>query len=111
MKKSLTEAQFQRAVLGLEIGDQTKRIAHGVLVERKRQVDFVAALGLTKGAVSQAVSRVWSAWEAKRTAEEGLEEVRALLPRQQAWIVGKWAEEAAPALPAHRPRNRGKRPK
>lgn len=111
MKKSLTEAQFQTAVRGLDIGEQTKRIAHGVLVDKKKQVDFVASLGLTKGAVSQAVSRVWSAWDQKRTAEEGFEEVRAVLPKQQARIVSQWAAEAARALPGPRPRNRRKRAK
>ena len=33
MKKRLTEAQFQAAIKGLEIGQQTIDIARGVLVE------------------------------------------------------------------------------
>ena len=61
MKKRLTEAQFLATIKGLEIGQQTIDIARGVLVEGRPQAEFVAALGVTKGAVSQAVSRVWVA--------------------------------------------------
>ncbi|MCC3262188.1 transcriptional regulator KorA, partial [Paenibacillus polymyxa] len=61
MKKRLTEAQFQTAIKGLEIGQQTLDIARGVLVDGRPQAEFVTSLGLTKGAVSQAVSRVWAA--------------------------------------------------
>ncbi|WP_299315594.1 TrfB-related DNA-binding protein, partial [uncultured Halomonas sp.] len=75
MKKRLTEAQFQAAIKGLEIGQQTIDIAHGVLVEGRPQAAFVASLGLSKGAVSQAVNRVWVA--AQRTAPEGFERITA----------------------------------
>lgn len=92
MKKRLTEAQFQAAIKGLEIGQQTIDIAHGVLVEGRPQTAFVASLGLSKGAVSQAVNRVWVA--AQRTAPEGFERITAVLPEHQAFIVKKWAEDA-----------------
>lgn len=92
MKKRLTEAQFLAAIKGLEIGQQTIDIARGVLVEGRPQAEFVAALGVTKGAVSQAVSRVWAA--AKGNLPEGFERVTAVLPEHQAFIVKKWAEDA-----------------
>lgn len=92
MKKRLTEAQFQEAIKGLEVGQQTIEIARGVLVDGKPQAAFVAELGLTKGAVSQAVNRVWAA--AQRTAPEGFERITAVLPEHQAFIVKKWAEDA-----------------
>ena len=37
MKKRLTEAQFQTAIKGLEIGQQTIDIARGVLVDGRPQ--------------------------------------------------------------------------
>jgi hypothetical protein len=92
MKKRLSEAQFQVAIEGLEIGQQTIDIAHGVLVEGRPQAAFVALLGLSKGAVSQAVNRVWTA--TKRNLPEGFERVEAVLPEHQAFIVKKWAEDA-----------------
>ena len=92
MKKQLTEAQFNAAIERLEIGRQTIDIARGVLVEGKLQAEFVASLGLTKGAVSQAVNRVWTA--ATETLPNGFERVTAVLPRHQAFIVKKWAAEA-----------------
>lgn len=49
MKKRLTEAQFQTAIKGLEIGQQTIDIARGVLVDGRPQAEFVTSLGLTKG--------------------------------------------------------------
>lgn len=92
MKKRLTEAQFQAAIEGLEVGQQTIDIAHGVLVEGRPQAEFVASLGLSKGAVSQAVSRVWAA--AGEVLPEGFERVTAVLPEHQAFIVKKWEEAA-----------------
>lgn len=97
MKKQLTEAQFQEAVKGLEVGQQTHLIAHGVLVEGKPQRDFVKALCLSPGAVSQAVNRIWSAHELK-SLPHGYERVSAVLPQHQAFIVKKWAECATRKL-------------
>ncbi|MDF7677070.1 transcriptional regulator KorA [Neisseriaceae bacterium ESL0693] len=91
-KKRLTETQFQGVIKGLEIGQQTIDIAHGVLVEGKPQAAFVASLGLSKGAVSQAVNRVWMAAEGNLPV--GFERVAVILPEHQAFIVKKWAEDA-----------------
>ena len=60
MKKRLTEAQFKKIIGELKIGQQTIDIARGVLVDGKSQSQFAAELGISKGAVSQAVSRVFS---------------------------------------------------
>lgn len=92
MKKRLTEAQFLIAIKDLKIGQRTIDIARGVLVEGRSQAEFVTSLGLSKGAVSQAVSRVWKA--TKRNLPEGFERVAAVLPEHQAFIVKKWAENA-----------------
>jgi hypothetical protein len=61
MKKRLTEAQFQAAVEGLEIGQPSIDIACGVLVDGRSPGEFVTSPGLTRKAVSQAVGRVWAA--------------------------------------------------
>ena len=61
MKKRLTEVQFKKIIGELKIGRRTINIARGVLVEGKPQADFAADLGISKGAVSQAVNRVFSA--------------------------------------------------
>lgn len=89
MRKRLTETQFLKAIKQLDVGQQTIDIARGVLVEGRPQAHFVTALGLSKGAVSQAVNRVWAA-----TLPEGYERVAAVLPEHQAFIVKKWAEDA-----------------
>lgn len=94
MKKRLTEAQFQAALKGLEVGQQTIEIARAVLVDGKPQAGFVTSLGLTKGAVSQAVQRVWTAFE-NSNLPQGYERVTAVLPEHQAYTVKKWAQEAA----------------
>lgn len=92
MKKQLSEDRFQKAINGLEIGQQTIDIARGVLVEGRPQAEFVTLLGLSKGAVSQAVSRVWAA--AGEALPEGLERVTAVLPEHQAFIVKRWEADA-----------------
>ncbi|EGQ8484952.1 transcriptional regulator [Vibrio parahaemolyticus] len=92
MKKRLTESQFQAAIKSLDVGPQTIQIAHGVLVEGKPQTEFVTLLQVTKGAVSQAVKRIWEAHTAQ--TPEGYERITAILPEHQAFIVKKWAEDA-----------------
>ncbi len=94
MKKRLTEAQFQACIKGLDVGQQTIEIARGVLVLGQPQAAFITSLGLTKGAVSQAVSRVWTAFSSKNVPQ-GYERVSTVLPEHQAFIVKKWAEDAA----------------
>ncbi|MET1114560.1 MAG: TrfB-related DNA-binding protein [Comamonas sp.] len=89
MGKRLSEAQFQQCIEGLEVGAQTLAIAHGVLVRGQTQASFVQALGLSKGAVSQAVQRIWRAH-----LPAGYERVSAVLPQHQAFIVKQWAEHA-----------------
>ena len=92
MKKRLTEAQFQTAIKRLKIGQQTIDIARGVLVDGRPQTEFVSSLGLTKGAVSQAVNRVWTTSE--EHLPEGFERVTALLPKHQAFVVKIWETDA-----------------
>lgn len=94
MEKRLSDAQFQACIKGLAVGRQTIEIAHGVLVMGQPQASFALALGLSKGAVSQAVHRVWAAFAAKNLPQ-GYERVCAVLPAHQAFIVKKWAEDAA----------------
>ena len=91
MKKRLTEAQFMRAIEGLEVSQQTIDIARGVLVNGIRQTHYVSTLGISKGAVSQAVNRVWQAHTAQ--VPEGYERVCVVLPEHQAYIVKKWAKK------------------
>lgn len=92
-QKRLSEAQFQTCIKGLEVGQQTIDIAHGVLVMGQPQAQHAAKLGLSKGAVSQAVNRVWAAFAAKNLPQ-GYERVSAVLPEHQAYIVKKWAEDS-----------------
>ena len=94
MKKRLTQAQFYACTKGLEVGQQTLDIARGVLVLGQPQTTFVQSMGLTKGAVSQAVARVWNAFMAK-SIPAGYEQVSVVLPEHQAFIVKKWAKEAS----------------
>jgi hypothetical protein len=74
------------------VGQQTIDIAHGVLVEGRLQADFVALLRVSKGAVSQAVNRVWVA--AREVLPDGMERVTAVLPEHQAFIVKRWEADA-----------------
>ena len=97
MKKRLSKAQFLKATQGLEVGQQTLEIAFGVLVEGRQQADFVATIGVTKGAVSQAVKRVWEAHAAKNVPK-GYRQVTALLPEHKAYIVKQWAKDTAKKL-------------
>jgi predicted transcriptional regulator len=89
MKTKLTESQFQEVVRNLDLSAQTLAIAHGVLVEGLPQTHYVETLGISKGAVSQAVSRVRSA-----AIPKGYRKLSVVLPEEQAEIVEAWAKEA-----------------
>jgi len=91
VKKNLTKDKFNETIKTLKIGSQTKEIAYGVLVLKKNQSEFVTRFNLSKGAVSQAVSRVWNAF-LKNDIPEGYEKVTAILPHQKAFLVKKWAK-------------------
>ncbi|WP_322075550.1 transcriptional regulator KorA [Burkholderia cenocepacia] len=101
MKKRLSETQFRAAIKDLEVGQQTLDIARAVLVDGKPQARFAESLGLSRGAVSQAVHRVWAAHE-ERNLPQGYERVTAILPAHQAFIVKKWAIEAAKKTEPHK---------
>ena len=89
-EKRLTDEQFRKAIKELNIGHGTVDMARAVLVEGRKQTDVATQYGLTKGAVSQAVAKVWQS----SRFPEGFEEVRAVLPSRQAFIVRKWAKAA-----------------
>jgi hypothetical protein len=91
-KKTMTKVQFAEAIKGLNVSAQTLEIAHGVLVQGKSQAHFAQELQLTAGAISQAVGRVWAAFEEKTAVASGYERVTAILPAHQAFIVKKWAQ-------------------
>lgn len=90
--KKLTEDQFNQAISDLPVGDQTIEIARGVLVEGKSQADYARSLNITRGAVSQAVKRVWEAHAEKTEVPEGYERVTVVLPKYRAFQVKKWAK-------------------
>lgn len=93
MKKRLTQAQFQRCIKDLDVGKQTIDIAHGVLVQGHPQTYFVSLLKLSKGAISQAVNRVWDAYT-ETDLPQGYERVSVILPKHQAHIVKMWVKNS-----------------
>ena len=93
MKKRLSESQLQQTIKNLNVGEQTINIARGVLVKGISQATFVTSLNISKGAVSQAVNRIWATHETYNLPK-GYERVTAILSEYQAFIVKKWATEA-----------------
>lgn len=89
MKKKLTEEQFNLAISKIRVHEQTKTIAYNVLVKGTPQIFYVKSLNLTKGAVSQAVNRVFSAYS---NIPVGYEKVTVILPKHKAFIVKQWGK-------------------
>lgn len=94
-KKRLTEEEYQAAIAGMNITDQTKDISKGVLVFGRKQADYVQEYGITKAAVSLACRRVWDSHVKLNHpgTPPGFEEVNVVLPRQKAYIVKQWAKD------------------
>ncbi|WP_407290547.1 TrfB-related DNA-binding protein [Klebsiella quasipneumoniae] len=55
--------RYCKELRSLNVGKQTLDIAYGVLVEGDRRKYFVETLDISRGAVSQAVNRVWDAYK------------------------------------------------
>ncbi|MGJ7523763.1 TrfB-related DNA-binding protein [Variovorax sp. LT1P1] len=93
-KATLTRDQFDAAIgRSKSLKARTIAIARGVLVDGRPQSDFVAAYGLSKSAVSQAVSRI----AAYCDVPAGHVQITAVLPLHQADIVRGWASDASRA--------------
>ena len=90
--KRLTLEQFELAIRDLDVGERTRRIAESVLVQGRAQAELVAELQLSKGAVSQAVDRVWQA--AQHLLPGGLQRITVTLPPHQVRIVKQWEKQA-----------------
>ena len=91
IEKRLTEDQFQVATDGLSMRQKNIDIARAVLVEGRKQSELATEYGLTKGAVSQVVAKVWEASQ----VPEGYERVSVVLPEFQAFQAKQWAAAAA----------------
>lgn len=91
-QKRLSKQEFMNVTKNLNVGQQTLDIAYGVLVQGQPQKYFVETLNVSRGAVSQAVNRVWEAY--KQLVPEGFVRVNVVLPERQAFIVRRWADEA-----------------
>jgi hypothetical protein len=79
---------FRAATGKANFTDKTLEIAYGVLVEGKRQVDFVHKFGMSKGAVSHCVKAVLARLM-------GYEFVQVYLPRVRANTAKTWGREFA----------------
>lgn len=100
-ERRLTLSQFENAIQSLSVGQRTIDIAKAVLVDGLRQRDQAANYGITGGAVSQIVKKVWdAAQDAAQDAKipAGYEEITVVLPEQRAFLVKKWASEAEKSL-------------
>lgn len=89
-EKRLTEERFRAVIEGLSMGQKNIDVARAVLVEGRKQNELAAEYGLTKGAVSQVVTKVWDASQ----VPPGYERVTVVLPEFQAYQVKQWAKAA-----------------
>ena len=90
----MTRDQFIQATRSLTMGESTLEIAEGVLVDGKSQSDFARTKQITRGAVSQIVSRVWKIHLKEINIPDKFGEVTAVLPEHQAFIVKQWEKAA-----------------
>lgn len=74
------------------MGQKNLDIARAVLVEGRKQSELATQYGLTKGAVSQAVTKIWEASQ----LPPGYERVSVVLSEYQAFQVRQWAAAAKP---------------
>ena len=103
IEKRLTADQFRLATKGLSMGQRNIDIARAVLVGGRKQSELAAKHGLTNGAVSQVVAKVWQASQ----VPAGYERVSVVLPEFQAFQVKQWAA-AAVKQGAHQVKRRAK---
>jgi len=72
------------------MGQKNIDIARAVLVAGRKQSELATEYGLTKGAVSQTVTKIWKASQ----LPPGCERVSVVLSEYQAFQVKQWAQTA-----------------
>lgn len=93
--RSMSEEQFRTIAQHQSLAGVSKQrieIAYKHLVLGIKQTVLAEEYGLTKGAVNQAVNRVWS------VGPPGYEVITALVTEQQADVIRKWEQEAKKAI-------------
>ncbi len=93
--KRLTEEQYQlieQLPTVQAMSEQNRNIAYRCLVLGQTQMSLAKEFGLTKGAVSQTVQRVWGA------CPPGYELITALVTEEQALLIKRWEREARSAI-------------
>ena len=105
ISKRLAEDQFRIAAEGVTTGQKTLDIARAVLVEGRKQSEVATQYGLTKGAISQAVTKIWDASQ----LPPGYERVSVVLSNYQAFLVKQWAAAVVkPKVPVRQVKPRSK---
>ncbi len=95
MKNVIKEQGFQDVVRNMDIGGVAQRVAHAVLVCGQKQCKCADQEGITKGAVSQTVSREWAAYREANIPVGFVRTPAVIIPEQKAFIVSMWAKHTA----------------
>lgn len=94
--KRLSLEEFEEAAATLSMNARTRAIAKRVLVHGHSQADLAQHYGVTAGAISQSVGRVWKAHQA--IMPRGFERLEVLLLTARVPLVRQWDSEARELL-------------
>jgi FixJ family two-component response regulator len=93
MKKTLSEAAFQKALASLTMGERSVEVTRSVLVNGEPQADVARKFGISKSAVCKQVARVQEAL-AEAGLPRGFQKVTVILTDHQAFMARKWSQDA-----------------
>lgn len=93
IRRHMNKRDFEATIKRLEISERGVEMARRVLVGGERQSDIATEFGITNGAVSHQVNRVWRAYVDTLEIPPGYERVTVVLPADKAAIVKTWARE------------------
>jgi len=93
-RRTMAVEEFEAAVKRLRISDRGVEMARRVLVGGEQQGAVAAHYGITIGAVTHQVSRVWRAHVEGLEIPPGHERVSAVLPADKAEIVRHWERDS-----------------
>lgn len=93
-RRRLKADEFKAATERLTISARSEQMARRVLVEGDLQATVANEYGVTVGAVSHQIRRIWQAHCEMQEVPPGHERITAVIPTEKAEIVRTWERES-----------------
>lgn len=93
-RRTMEAGVFDETIQRLNISERATQMGRLVLVDQKTQSEVAKEYGVTIGAVSHQVTRIWRTYVDSLELPAGHERITAVLPAEKAEIVRTWERDS-----------------